>query len=91
MLFPINKYLVVEPIEDDPDPSAPTVLVPAGVETATSRFVLVKLIEASVNSNLSPGMELVVHRHMLEEAVLKRKTYHLLPESQVVGFLGDKE
>lgn len=88
MLFPVNKYLVVEPIEEDSDPGAPTVLVPPDVELAASRFISVKLVEANMGSSLRTGMTLVAHRHMLEEVALNGKTYYLLPESQVVGFLG---
>ena len=89
MLYPLNKYLVVEPVEDDPGDDTPSVLVPAGVEVAMSRFALVRLVEASAGSNLQPGMLLAVHSHMVEKADLKGETYYLLLESQVVGFLGE--
>ena len=91
MLFPINKYLVVEPIEQDAEASKTTVLIPDGVEVKRSRFSLVRLVEASVDSNLRPGMSLLVHDHMLEKAEVNGKTYYLLVESQVVGFLGKDE
>jgi len=91
MLFPVNRYLVVEPIEQDSEKNSSTVLVPDGIEMKTPRFSLVKLVEANSESSLLPGMSLLALSHMLENAEVNGKTYYLLLENQVVGFLGDDE
>ena len=91
MLYPLNKYLVVEPVcEEEQDKS--TVLIPDGVELkSTSPFCAVKLLEPNMNSNLRSGMTLVAPSHMVEKAEIHGRLYYLLLESQVVGFMGEDE
>ena len=91
MLYPLNKYLAVEPVcEEEEDKS--TVLVPEGVELKnTSPFCTVRLLEPNINSTLRSGMMLVAPSHMVEKVEIQDRTYYLLLESQVVGFIGDDE
>tara|TARA_R110000851_G_scaffold238906_1_gene391654 strand:+ start:142 stop:423 length:282 start_codon:yes stop_codon:yes gene_type:complete len=92
MLYPLNKYLVVEPLEEDQVENQPTVLLPAGVDLKkTTPFCTMKLVEPNANSSLRAGMTLVAHSHMVEEAEIGDRVYYLLLESQVVGFIGDNE
>ena len=92
MLYPLNKYLVVEPIEDSKQEDQPTVLLPEGVDLkSSSPFCTVKLVEPNVTSTLRAGMTLVVHSHMIEKAEIGNQSYYLLLEGQVIGFMGDDE
>ena len=84
MLYPLNKYLVVEPIECD-KPEA-TVILPDDFSLNEEKFKLVKIIEPNVDSRLRVGMRVVVPSHMVEEATFFNKTYYLVTENHVVGF-----
>ncbi len=91
MLYPLNKYLVVKPIQDNEKDNHSTVLIPDGVDIKKSTFCLVELVEPNVNSTLRAGMKLVTQSHLLESAEIAGNTYYLLLENYVVGFLGASE
>ena len=84
MLYPLNKYLVVEPIEEVKKQSG--VLVPEGVDVETSVFKLVKIVQPNIDSRLNPGMRILVPTHMIEEASFFGEQYYLVTENHVVGF-----
>ena len=88
MLYPLNKYLVVEPIEEVKKQSG--VLVPAGVDVDTSTFKLVKVTQPNVDSKLNIGMKILVPTHMIEEASFFGEQYYLVTENHVVGFYKEK-
>ena len=88
MLYPLNKYLVVEPIEEVKKQSG--VLVPEGVDVDTSVFKLVKIVQPNLDSRLNPGMRVLVPTHMIEEACFFGEQYYLVTENHVVGFYEDK-
>ncbi len=87
MLYPLNKYLVVEPIEETKTSSG--VLVPENISIDTSTFKLVKIIQVHTASELHPGMKVLVPSHMIEEATFSGKTYYLLTENNVVGIYSE--
>ena len=89
MLYPLNKYLVVEPIEETKTISG--VLVPENVNIDTSTFKLVKILEPHTASQLSSDMKILVPTHMIEEATFSGKTYYLVTENNVVGFYSEQE
>ena len=84
MLYPLNKYLVVEPIEEVKKQSG--VLVPEGVSVEESNFKLVKVLQPNVGSRLNTGMRVLVPTHMVEEASFFGEQYYLVTENHVVGF-----
>jgi co-chaperonin GroES (HSP10) len=88
MLYPLNKYLVVEPVEEVKKQSG--VLVPEGVDVDTSAFKLVKIVQPNLDSRLNPGMRVVVPTHMIEEASFFGEQYYLVTENHVVGFYEEK-
>ncbi len=90
MLYPLNKYLVVKPVEEEEKENSSVVLIPEGVVIKTSSFCLVELVEPNVNSTLRAGMKLVAQNHLLERAEIAGNTYYLLLENHVVGFLDCK-
>ena len=90
MLYPLNKYLVVKPVEEEEQENSSVVLITEGVDIKTSAFCLVELVEQNVNSTLRADMKLVAQNHILERAEIAGNTYYLLLENHVVGFLDCK-
>ena len=90
MLYPLNKYLVVEPVEETQKEES-SVLIPGGVEIDTSPYKVVKLLEAHVDSRLRKGMKLVAPSHSVEQVSVLGCEYYLLPETHVIAFHGGEE
>ena len=87
MLHPLNKHLVVEPINEEKKSSG--VLIPDDVRVEESSYKLVRLLRAHSESSLYPGVKLVVPTHMLEEVEFLGNVYYLILENYVVGFFED--
>jgi|TARA_Y100000310_G_C20494864_1_gene721039 hypothetical protein len=87
VLYPLNKYLVVEPIEEVKKQSG--ILVPEGIDIDNSPFKLVKIIEPHIDSKLKSNMKILVSSHMIEQADFFGETYYLVLENHVVGFIID--
>jgi co-chaperonin GroES (HSP10) len=88
MLYPLNKYLVVELIEEVKKQSG--VLVPDGVSVDISTFKLVQVVQPNMDSRLNVGMKILVPTHMIEEASFFGEQYYLVTENHVVGFYEEK-
>tara|TARA_Y100000296_G_C5007220_1_gene173213 strand:+ start:260 stop:526 length:267 start_codon:yes stop_codon:yes gene_type:complete len=84
MLYPLNKYLVVEPLEEEKTISG--VIIPEEVNIDSSAFKLVKILEPNTESRLESGMRILVPTHMIEEASFFGEQYYLVTENHVVGF-----
>ena len=84
MLFPVNKYLVVKPVEETKTETG--VLVPEGVEVDKNPYRLVEVIEINETSNLEKGCIVVVPSHVVDEVSFSGKTHYLVLENHVVGF-----
>tara|TARA_Y100001937_G_scaffold128199_1_gene202959 strand:+ start:1445 stop:1711 length:267 start_codon:yes stop_codon:yes gene_type:complete len=84
MLYPLGKYLVVEPIEEEKQQVA--VLVPEDVEVDARPYKLVTIVEPNANSILRSGMKVLVPAHLLEQASFFGETYYLITENNVIGF-----
>ena len=87
MLYPLNKHLAVEPIEEAKTSSG--VLIPKGAETNKNPYKLVKIIETHNNSELKKNMQIIVPAHMIEEVSFFGKTYYLVLENHVIGLYKD--
>jgi co-chaperonin GroES (HSP10) len=88
MLYPLNRYLVVEPIEERKTNTG--VLVPEDYAVA-SAFKLAEVLQVHEASKLEKGMRIVVPSHMVEEVVFSGETYYLVTENNVVGIHIEKE
>jgi co-chaperonin GroES (HSP10) len=86
MLYPLNKYLVVEPVDEADQSQEMTVLIPDGVQVESSRYKLVKLIEPNIDSKLRPGMRLLTPSHLIEETSISGEKYYLISEGHVIAF-----
>ena len=89
MLHPLNKYLVVTPCETVETGDNTTILVPDDVQFEVAPFKVVELLGAHADSNLYPGMCLVVPSHSLEQVNVRGKEYHIVLESHVVATVSD--
>ncbi len=89
MLYPLNKYLVVNPLEETESTSG--VLIPEDVKINTSAFKLVEVVEPHCTSQLNTGMKVLVPSHMIEEACFFGETYYLVTENNVVGFYSERK
>jgi len=87
MLYPLNNYLVVKPVEEVKKQSG--VLVPEGYVNDESAYSLVEVAQPNVNSNLSSGMRILVPSHLVEEASFFGEVYYLVSENHVIGFYGE--
>ena len=88
MLYPLNKYLVVKPIDEVKKQSG--ILVPEGVDVDNSTFKLVQVVQPNLDSKLNIGMKVLVPTHMIEEASFFGEQYYLVTENYVVGFYKEK-
>lgn len=87
MLYPMNRYLLVNPIKEDKKESG--ILVPEDYKEQQSAYALVKLLKTSTNSSLSEGMKLIVPAHIVEEIDLFGEKHHVVLENHVIGFFED--
>jgi len=83
MLYPLNKYLVVEPLEEEKITSG--VIIPEEISINDSSFKLVKILESHIDSKIENGTQVLVPSHMIEEASFFGKTYYLVTENNVMG------
>jgi len=88
MLYPLNKYLVVQPVEEVENKSG--ILIPEDVKIDTSAFKLVEIVEPHSMSQLNAGMNVLVPSHMIEKACFFGETYYLVTENNVVGFYSER-
>ena len=84
MLRPLNKHLVVAPVEEVKTETG--VLVPQGAQVSKNPYKLVEIIEVHENSSLKNGHCVVVPSHMVEEVSFYGKTHYLVLENHVVGY-----
>ena len=84
MLYPLNKYLVIKPMEEEKTNTG--VLVPDGFKIDNENFKLVEIIEPNIDSKLKTGMRVLVPSHLVEEASFFGEQYYLVTENHVVGF-----
>jgi len=85
MLYPLNRYLVVEPIEEEQKEES-TILVPDDVQVQSSPYSLVKLVEPNVDSKLRPGMRLLAPSHLVEAADISGEKHYFISEGHVIAF-----
>ena len=92
MIYPLNRYLTVKPIEQKKDEEASQILLPeVCYENSPSAYMLVEVIEQHAESKLSPGMRLIAPRSAVEVIDLNSRTYYLLLENHAMGFLSESK
>tara|TARA_R110000751_G_scaffold92924_2_gene181624 strand:+ start:415 stop:678 length:264 start_codon:yes stop_codon:yes gene_type:complete len=83
MLVPMNRYLVVKPVEEKKTSTG--VLIPDNVSIETNRYRVAEVTRAHLESELKSGMLILVPSHMVEEASFFGETYYLVLENHVIG------
>ena len=84
MLHPLNRYLVVEPVEEHVRTSG--VIIPDDVTIEEKTHKTVMLLKSHAGSALEPGAKLLVPAHMVEEVAFSGKKYYLVLENCVMGY-----
>ncbi len=90
-LSPVNNYLVVKTVEDDPEDTGITVLLPQDYRAAESPFAVVEVVNCSGDSGTlwGTGLQLVVEAHMLRDIEHNGETFTVIKENHVIGILSD--
>jgi len=86
MLYPVNKYLVVKPIDSSVKEES-LVLVPDDFKEDASPYAFVRLVQKHETSNLINGDRLLIHAHLMEEVSLDGQVFHIIPENSVIAFV----
>lgn len=91
-LYPRNRHLVVEPIEDTEEEEKSAVLVPEGYGKPKPPFVQARIREVSPDctSNFSKGDRIVIERSMLQEVTVEDVEFYLVLENYVYGVLSSR-
>ena len=84
MLKPLNKYLIIDPIEEHVRDSG--VIIPDDVKIEDSTYKAAVLLAANIDSELIHGSKLLVPTHMIEEVAFLGKKYYLVLENCVMGY-----
>jgi hypothetical protein len=87
VLHPLNKYLVVSPIETT-QKEKPILLLPEDVSSKPP-FQVVSLVQSSDSCSLPANARLVVPSHAIEQISIENVCYYLVLESFVVGYLSE--
>ena len=86
MLCPLNRHLVVKPVEEKQEEKKSTILLPSDVKTQDDPYKAVELIKAHCDSNLKLGSILVVPAHVIEKIEFCGTAYHVILENHVIGY-----
>ena len=85
MLYPVNRFLVVEVMAEQKKESG--ILVPDDYKQDRSTYSLVTLLKAGTESEFKIGSKLVVPTHMVEELDIFGEKHCVVLENHVVGIL----
>ena len=87
---PVNRMLLVDPVNNDEETTSPTFYLPDDVATC-KEFEIVSMVDVADDSkfaNLSHlDVHLVVEGHMLRKIEIAGCTYYLILENHVLGIL----
>ena len=88
-LYPRNRHLIVEPIEEEEKEQQTNVLLPEGYEKQKTPFLQVRVKEISPDCtlNVSKGDRAVIERSMLQEVEVGEDSFYLVLENYVYGVL----
>ncbi len=85
-LRPCNRYLLIEPLEEEKEES--TILVPDGYKPKTNSFVKARVIEWAddITLQIYEDAIAIVNGSMIEEIEFDGVKYHLVLENYILGF-----
>jgi len=88
MLKPLNKYLVVRPIEEKKVEDV-RILLPQEAKLSDLSHKVVQIIAPHANSDLKKDMKLLVPASSVEKAAFLGEVHYIVPENHVIGFFTD--
>jgi len=90
-VFPVNKMILVEVSEEEPNEVSDTILVPDNYK-ATSQYEVGFVLDTSddCDSDLSVGDEIVFDSSMLQEVSAHGEKHYLLKENYVLCVLEEE-
>ena len=87
---PVNRMLLVDPVDNDKEAKKPAFYLPDDVATS-KEFEIVSMIDVAEDSKFaglsSLDVQLVVEGHMLRRVEIAGYTYYLILENHVLGIL----
>ena len=91
-LYPRNRHLVIEPIEEEEEKTESAVLVPDGYGKPKPPFLQARVKEVSPDctSSFSKGDRILIERSMLQELSIEDFDFYLVLENYVYGVLSTR-
>ena len=89
MIEPVNKFILVEPIEEEKKDEQKGFLLPDDYKKPTNPHKVCEVVLANPTNplGLSPGERIVVESHMVQEIRAEGETNYLVQENYVIGVL----
>ena len=91
-LYPRNRHLVVELIEEKEEAEKSSVLLPEGYKKEKPPYAQARVKEVSPDctSNFSKGDKIVIEGSMLQTIQINESDFYLVLENYVYGVLSDR-
>ena len=85
-MIPFNRYLLIEPIEDEAEKTQSAVLVPEDYKLK-SRHTRVEVLEKAQDCKIPvfSGDIVIVNGSMVEEITIGKNVYNLILENHILG------
>jgi co-chaperonin GroES (HSP10) len=89
MIEPVNKFILVEPIEEEKEDEQKGFLLPDDYQKPTNPHKVCEVVLANPTNplGLSPGERIIVESHMVQEIRVGGKMNYLVQENYVIGVL----
>ena len=89
MIEPVNKFIIVEPIEEKKKDEQKGFLLPDDYKQPTNPHKVCEVVLANPTNplGLSPGERIVVESHMVQQIRAGGETNYLVQENYVIGVL----
>ena len=86
---PLNRHLLIKPIEDDKKEEASVVILPTDYEKPLTPYVVAELLDFAPDCQKehTVGSIVVLERRMLNTLEIHGKTYYLVLENYLFGRL----
>ena len=89
MIEPVNRYILVEPIEEEIQDEQKGFLLPDDYQKPANPHKVCEVVLANPTNplGLSPGERIVVESHMVQEIRVGGEMNYLIQENYVIGVL----
>ena len=86
---PLNRHLLLEPIQESASDDSPTILVPDDYKPKTSPYGFYKVLAAAEDCSVGVNLayrQVIVQDNMVEHVEIKGETYYLVLENYVLMY-----